>query len=60
MENNTFIFHVHLPENIEKVGNPVVLGDGKELGSWETPIIRLRQPFYQNPTSKMVHKSNDL
>jgi len=44
------IFHVHLPENIDKYGQPVVLGDGKELGSWEKPNIKLRQPFPQNPT----------
>ncbi|CAB5385552.1 unnamed protein product [Rhizophagus irregularis] len=44
------IFHVHLPEGIEKDGYPIVLGDGKELGSWETPIVKLHQPFSQNPT----------
>ncbi|PKY44130.1 hypothetical protein RhiirA4_458302, partial [Rhizophagus irregularis] len=44
------IFHVHLPEGIEKNGYPVVLGDGKELGSWEKPIVKLQQPFPQNPT----------
>ncbi|PKY36142.1 hypothetical protein RhiirB3_458133, partial [Rhizophagus irregularis] len=27
MENNTFTFHVLLPENIERNGQPVVLGD---------------------------------
>ncbi|GBC04617.1 hypothetical protein RclHR1_05780008 [Rhizophagus clarus] len=40
-------FHVHLPEGIEKRGQPVVLGSRKELGSWETPIVKLRQ---QNQT----------
>ncbi|GBB90017.1 hypothetical protein RclHR1_01690002 [Rhizophagus clarus] len=43
-------FHVHLPENIEKVGKPIVIGDVKELGFWEKPIIKLRQPFPQNQT----------
>ncbi|CAG8624689.1 10755_t:CDS:2, partial [Funneliformis mosseae] len=44
------IFHVHLPKDIEKTGNPVILGDGKELGNWEKPNVKLRQPFPQNPT----------
>ncbi|PKY17154.1 hypothetical protein RhiirB3_521757 [Rhizophagus irregularis] len=44
------IFHVHLPEGIEKYGNPIVLGDGKELGSWEKPNVKLNQPFPQNST----------
>ncbi|GBB96188.1 hypothetical protein RclHR1_00270034 [Rhizophagus clarus] len=44
------IFHVHLPEDIEKHGTPVVLGDGKELGLWEKPIVKLHQPFPQTPT----------
>ncbi|CAB4390856.1 unnamed protein product [Rhizophagus irregularis] len=50
MENNTlsFTFHILLP-NIERNGQPVVLGDVKELGSWKNPIVKLRQPFPQNP-----------
>src|SRR5215213_4520929 len=47
MENNTFTFHVHLPENVEKIGRPVILGDG---ASWRNPVVKLRQPFPQNPT----------
>jgi hypothetical protein len=39
------IFHVHLPERIEKHGQPVVLGNVKELGSWKRPIIKLYQPY---------------
>ncbi|CAB4437490.1 unnamed protein product [Rhizophagus irregularis] len=35
------IFHVHFPEDIDKVGNPVVLGNVKELGSWKNPIVKL-------------------
>jgi hypothetical protein len=35
------IFHVHFPEGIEKVGTPVVLGNVKELGSWELPVVKL-------------------
>jgi hypothetical protein len=52
MENNTlsFTFHILLPENIERNGRPVVLGNVKELGSWKNPIIKLRQPFPQNTT----------
>ncbi|RIA80717.1 hypothetical protein C1645_838197, partial [Glomus cerebriforme] len=50
MENNIFTFHVHLPEEIEKCGQPVVIGNVKELGLWEKPIVKLRQPFPQNPT----------
>ncbi|GBB88978.1 hypothetical protein RclHR1_01560014 [Rhizophagus clarus] len=44
------IFHVHLPENIEKYGYPVVLGNAKELGLWENFIVKLHQPYPQNPT----------
>ncbi|GBC04618.1 hypothetical protein RclHR1_05780009 [Rhizophagus clarus] len=44
------IFHVHLPEDIEKNSNPAVLGDVKELGSWEKPIVILHQPLPQSPT----------
>jgi hypothetical protein len=44
------IFHVHLPEGIETNGNPVVLGNIKELGSLEKPIVKLQQLFPQNPT----------
>ncbi|CAB4494066.1 unnamed protein product [Rhizophagus irregularis] len=52
MENNTlsFTFHILLPENIERNGQPVILGDVKELGSWKNPIVKLRQPFPQNLT----------
>ncbi|CAB5385538.1 unnamed protein product [Rhizophagus irregularis] len=52
MENNTlsFTFHILLPENIEENGQPIVLGNVKELGSWNNPIVKLRQPFPQNPT----------
>ncbi|PKY60408.1 hypothetical protein RhiirA4_518435, partial [Rhizophagus irregularis] len=38
-----FNFHVYLPENIEKIGQPVVLGDADELGAWGRPIVKLRQ-----------------
>ena len=44
------IFHVHLPEDIDQIGQPIVLGDGRELGSWEQPNIILHRPFPQNPT----------
>src|ERR1051325_6675551 len=50
MKNKTFTFHVHLPKEIVKVGQPIVLGDGKELGFWKNPVVRLRQPFPENPT----------
>src|SRR4051794_2478010 len=50
MENKTFMFHVHFPEGIEKVGQPVVLGDVKELGSWKNTNVKLNRPFRQNPT----------
>ncbi|UZO24840.1 uncharacterized protein OCT59_017134 [Rhizophagus irregularis] len=36
-------FHVHLPEGVDKIGQPVVLGNRKELGSWGNPIVKLRQ-----------------
>jgi len=52
MEDHTmlFTFHILLPEHIEKNGQPVVLGDIQELGSWENPVVKLRRPFPQNPT----------
>jgi hypothetical protein len=50
MESKIFTFHIHLPEGIEKVGQPIVLGNRKELGNWENPIVKLRQPFFENPT----------
>ncbi|CAB4390800.1 unnamed protein product [Rhizophagus irregularis] len=50
MENKTFTFHIHLPEGIENIGQPIVLGDIKELGFWENPVVKLFQPFPKNPT----------
>src|SRR3954453_12026831 len=50
MENKKFFFHIHLPKGIEKIGQPIVLGDGKELGVWEKPIVKLHRPFPENPT----------
>ncbi|UZO02840.1 uncharacterized protein OCT59_021318 [Rhizophagus irregularis] len=50
MESKIFTFHIHLPEGIEKVGQPIVLGNRKELGYWENPIVKLRQPFLESPT----------
>ena len=50
MSSKTFTFHVHLPEGLDKFGQPIVLGNRKELGSWENPIVKLRQPFPKNPT----------
>ncbi|EXX66010.1 hypothetical protein GLOIN_2v1847651 [Rhizophagus irregularis DAOM 181602=DAOM 197198] len=50
MENNKFIFNVHLPENIEKIEQPVVVGGVVELGMWRTPIVKLRQPYPHDPT----------
>ncbi|RIA99608.1 hypothetical protein C1645_849990 [Glomus cerebriforme] len=44
------IFHVHLPDDTEKIGNPVVLGNVEELGFWKSPIVKLRQPYPQNRT----------
>src|SRR5207249_3636740 len=46
----SFTFHVYLPENIEGIGQPVVLGGVKELGSWNVPIVKLRQPYPYDPT----------
>src|ERR1051325_10268149 len=51
MENKTFTFHIHVPKGVEKVGQPVVLSDIKELGwSWKNPIVKLHRPFLENPT----------
>src|SRR5207248_909989 len=46
----TIRFHVHLPANIEKLGQPIVIGDGRELGDWEIPIVKLNRPYLNNPT----------
>src|SRR5439155_10886013 len=44
------IFHVHLPEGIEQYGQPAVLGDVKDLGSWKKPNVKLYQPYPKNLT----------
>src|ERR1700722_9943065 len=49
-ENKSFTFHVHLPEGIEKIGQPIVLGDVEELGFWKNPIVKLVQLFPKNQT----------
>ncbi|CAG8439539.1 3367_t:CDS:10 [Acaulospora colombiana] len=43
-------FHVHLPSNIESVGEPVVLGNCDELGNWNAPGVKLERPYRQFPT----------
>ncbi|GBC06772.1 hypothetical protein RclHR1_07030002 [Rhizophagus clarus] len=50
MESKIFMFHIHLPEGIKKIGKPIVLGNRKELGNWENPIVKLCQPFFESPT----------
>src|SRR5947207_1862173 len=51
MNEINVIFHVHIPKEVGKDGHPVVLGDGKELGLWEHPIVKLHQPSQnQYPT----------
>ncbi|GES94841.1 hypothetical protein GLOIN_2v1778799 [Rhizophagus clarus] len=50
MDNNSITFHVHLPTNIEKLGNPIIIIDGKELGDWIKPIIKLNRPYINHPT----------
>ncbi|KAF0445402.1 e3 ubiquitin-protein ligase [Gigaspora margarita] len=37
-------FHVHLPQHIERFGEPVVVGSCKELGNWRMVRILLTQP----------------
>src|ERR1700722_5093568 len=49
MEDKIFTFHIHLPEKAKETGQPIVLGNIKELGSWESPIVKLQQ-FPLNPT----------
>ncbi|CAB4393294.1 unnamed protein product [Rhizophagus irregularis] len=55
-------FHVHLPEGVEKIGQPVVLGNRKELGSLETPIVKLRQQnltyWKSDPVSIFFHDTD--
>ncbi|CAI2163352.1 4918_t:CDS:2 [Funneliformis geosporum] len=50
MEDKLYTFHVHLPIEIEKLGQPVVIGDGKELGNWKYPIVKLFRPSIKYPT----------
>ncbi|PKY44126.1 hypothetical protein RhiirA4_442952 [Rhizophagus irregularis] len=50
MASKTIKFHIHLPGGIENIGQPIVLGDRKELGFWQKPIVKLRQPFPENLT----------
>ncbi|CAB4443923.1 unnamed protein product [Rhizophagus irregularis] len=53
MEHTKYIitsFHIHLPANIEKLGYPVVIGDGSELGDWEHNTVKLYKPSNNNPT----------
>ncbi|RIB28541.1 hypothetical protein C2G38_2028448 [Gigaspora rosea] len=37
------VFHVHLPKNVKELGVPAVVGNIKELGSWNNPIVKLHQ-----------------
>ncbi|RIB16990.1 hypothetical protein C2G38_2038117 [Gigaspora rosea] len=37
-------FHVHLPQHIERFGDPMIVGSCKELGSWKMVTIILTQP----------------
>ncbi|GBB98972.1 hypothetical protein RclHR1_03380014 [Rhizophagus clarus] len=50
MASRTIKFHIHLPGGIENIGQPIVLGDREELGFWQKPIVKLRQPFPENLT----------
>ncbi|CAG8624030.1 10938_t:CDS:2, partial [Acaulospora morrowiae] len=36
-------FHVHMPNEFDKSRQPFVIGSVKELGSWNTPVVRLHQ-----------------
>jgi hypothetical protein len=50
-ENETkVIFHVHLPEDIAKIGKPIILGNIEELGLWKKPVVKLHQPYPQSKT----------
>ncbi|GBB91806.1 hypothetical protein RclHR1_01920010 [Rhizophagus clarus] len=44
------IFHVHLPEDIDKIGKPIILGNIEELGLWKKPNVKLHKPYPQNQT----------
>ncbi|CAG8475849.1 16012_t:CDS:1, partial [Acaulospora morrowiae] len=37
-------FHVHLPQNVERHGQPMVIGSCEELGRWSQVGIMLEQP----------------
>src|SRR4051794_14228757 len=50
MEFRKIKFHVHSPVNIEKLGQPIVVGDGRDLGEWENPNMKLNRPYSNNPT----------
>ncbi|RIA83302.1 hypothetical protein C1645_834051 [Glomus cerebriforme] len=36
-------FHVHLPIDVSKQGDPVIMGSIKELGDWNEPKVKLHQ-----------------
>ncbi|CAG8840717.1 32850_t:CDS:1, partial [Gigaspora margarita] len=49
-------FHVHLPPQIEKFGEPVVVGSCRELGRWIMVTILLTQPSKrEHPTYWRSH-----
>ncbi|CAG8692509.1 10656_t:CDS:2, partial [Racocetra persica] len=49
-------FHVHLPQQIERHGEPVIMGNCEELGSWKMITIQLTQPHKQEyPTYWRSH-----
>ncbi|CAG8815743.1 35456_t:CDS:2, partial [Gigaspora margarita] len=49
-------FHVHLPPHIERFGEPVIVGNCKELGSWKMVTILLTQPHKrEHPTYWRSH-----
>ncbi|CAG8532664.1 1628_t:CDS:2 [Scutellospora calospora] len=43
------VFHVHLPLNVKELGVPVIVGNIKELGSWNDPIVKLHQISRRTP-----------
>ncbi|PKK80816.1 hypothetical protein RhiirC2_723487 [Rhizophagus irregularis] len=42
--NTQVTFHVHLPSFDYIDGYPIIVGNIEELGNWEEPIVKLKQP----------------
>ncbi|RIA84473.1 hypothetical protein C1645_742305 [Glomus cerebriforme] len=67
MQSFKVTFHVHLPSFDYIEGYPIIVGNIEELGNWEEPIVKLKQPrnseymfnssyWYSDPISIPINK----